>query len=117
MAERFDQLAERVHANAKAKGFWDHRERVVRDPVLGDVEGRVTNPSIIPEKLALVHSEVSEALEALRDDDMVHFEEELADVLIRVLDIAAFCGLSMDAAVEAKVELNSARPRLHGRSW
>jgi len=45
--EAWDDVAKEVHANAKAKGFWD-RER-------NDGEA-----------LALIHSEVSEALEALR---------------------------------------------------
>jgi len=49
----------------------------------------------VPEMLALIHSEVSEALEGFRknlqDDKLTHrpmFEVELADVLIRLLDLA-----------------------------
>jgi len=42
----------------------------------------------IPAILALIHSEVSEALEAFRHNDKTNFAEELADILIRVLDCA-----------------------------
>lgn len=64
--------------------------------------------------LALIHSEVSEALEALRKNDRANFEEELADTLIRVLDCAAGLGIDMDATVQAKLEKNRQRGFRHG---
>lgn len=106
-----NQLGERVHANARAKGFYDHAT------IEADPDVAVANPSIAAEKLALIHSEVSETLEALRDNDREHEAEELADVLIRVVDYAAFRNLDLDAAVAAKIAVNAERPRLHGRSW
>lgn len=112
-----DSLAHAIHETAKEKGFWDHEKTVVRDPVLGDVEAVVANPSIDAEKIALMHSELSEALEAHRDGDMPHVEEELADTIIRILDFAHARGMSMDNAVRVKMDENSGRPRLHGRSW
>ena len=48
-------------------------------------------------KLMLVATEVSEAAETVRNNDVVNFEEELADIIIRVLDLSATCGLSMIA--------------------
>jgi NTP pyrophosphatase (non-canonical NTP hydrolase) len=112
-----NELGRRVHANARAKGFYDHEHLVVRDPILGDVEGRPLNPSLAAEKLALIHSEVSEILETLRDSDFEHEGEEVADVLIRVLDYAAWRGIDLDAQVARKIEINAGRDRLHGRSW
>lgn len=64
--------------------------------------------------LALIHSEVSEALEGLRHHDRANFEEELADILIRVLDASAGLGVDMDAVVQAKMEKNRARGIRHG---
>lgn len=64
--------------------------------------------------MALIHSEVSEALEAIRENDPQNFEEELADVLIRVLDCAGGLGIDMDAAVRAKLERNKTRGYRHG---
>ena len=102
-----DALAADIHATALNKGFWDHN-------VVGDLIS-VPNPSIDAEKIALMHSELSEALEALRDDDWPLLEEELADTIIRILDFAHARGLSMDTAVKAKMAKNADRPRLHGR--
>lgn len=68
----------------------------------------------IPGVLALIHSEVSEALEAFRKGDQANFGEELADVLIRVLDCASGLGLDLDTEVAQKIEANRQRAFKHG---
>ncbi len=68
----------------------------------------------IPGVLALIHSEVSEALEAFRKGDQENFAEELADVIIRVLDCSAGLGVNMDAQIIAKLEKNRQRGFKHG---
>ena len=68
----------------------------------------------VPAVLALVHSEVSEALEAFRKDDRENFREELADVIIRVLDCATGLGLDMGEAVRLKMAANRKRSYRHG---
>ena len=64
--------------------------------------------------MALVHSEVSEATEAIRKHDRANFDEELADVLIRVVSIAYGLGTDLDAAVAAKLAKNRNRGLHHG---
>ena len=39
---------------------------------------------------------------------------ELADVIIRVLDMACDLGIDIEAAVEAKMAYNATRPHMHG---
>lgn len=108
-----DDLAQECHDISRAHGFWDHAI-VERDPA----EMReVKNPSINAEKICLMHSELSETLEALRDGDRDQEEEELADVVIRVLDYAHARGFSMGRAVNAKMAKNRDRPHLHGRTF
>ena len=68
----------------------------------------------IPGVLALIHSEVSEALEGFRAGDKANFEEELADVVIRVLDCATGLGLDLDKAVADKLMKNRERAFRHG---
>lgn len=69
----------------------------------------------IPTSLALVHSEVSEALEEFRKQHRLeHFGEELVDVLIRTLELGAGLGIDLDAAMKAKLAKNRTRAHRHG---
>ena len=68
----------------------------------------------IPAKLALVHSEISEATEAFRHQDLENFSEELADAVIRIIDLAYGLEINLDSAIRAKIEKNRARAYRHG---
>jgi NTP pyrophosphatase (non-canonical NTP hydrolase) len=69
-----------------------------------------------------MHSELSEALEALRhdnppDDKIPNFsglEAELADVIIRIMDFSAHYNLAIAEAILAKIEFNKTREFKHG---
>ena len=68
----------------------------------------------VPAVLALIHSEVSEALEAFRANDMQGFGKEMADTLMRVLDVVPpFCE-DFDDAVHSKMATNRERGWRHG---
>jgi NTP pyrophosphatase (non-canonical NTP hydrolase) len=76
------------------------------------------------EKIALMHSELSEALEADRKDQQAEHifgfsgvEEELADVVIRILDFANYNGLRLGEAIIAKMHVNLNRERMHGKKY
>lgn len=70
----------------------------------------------IGEKLALIHSEVSEAMEGARkdlmDDHLPHRkmeEVELADAVIRIFDLSGRRGWDLGGAIEEKLEYNKNR--------
>ncbi|RMF54282.1 MAG: hypothetical protein D6746_14560 [Bacteroidetes bacterium] len=102
-------MAYRAHDTARKKGWWP--------------EG--TNPI---EKLALIVTEVSEAIEQARITDtrdyykikfgpegqMFGIAEELADIIIRTLDFCAAYGIDIDKAVQRKMAYNESRPWRHG---
>ena len=73
--------------------------------------------SNIPEKIALIHSEASEALEAHRSDNRAEFSEELADIVIRVMDLAGGLHISLEEEIEKKMSKNLSRPWLHGKRY
>lgn len=102
-----NNLAEQVTKLAFEKGFWP------ADANLGS-------------KIALIHAEVSEALEALRDDPkkpdkycptFSNFEIELADAVIRIMDLAAHEKLNLGGAIIAKIAFNKTRPVKHGKKF
>ena len=76
------------------------------------------------EKIALIHSELSEALEAHRknlpSDHIVGFPgvaEELADALIRIFDLAGKLQIPLGEALMAKLQYNLSRPYKHGKAY
>lgn len=96
--------SEQIHA-AQVKAGW------YRNPTTG----RKLDRNIM-EMLCLIHSEVSEAAEGYRknlpDDKLPHrsmLEVELADVLIRIFDLAGYQGLDLGGAVVEKLLYNLTR--------
>ena len=65
--------------------------------------------------IALMHSELSEALEADRRlEGIDRVSEELADVLIRIFDWCGLMGIDLDKVVREKMEKNKGREYKHG---
>jgi NTP pyrophosphatase (non-canonical NTP hydrolase) len=65
----------------------------------------------------LIVSELGEALEGLRHDDIDNFKEELADVAIRLGDMCGGLNIDLEDEILKKMEKNRNRPRLHGKKF
>lgn len=65
-------------------------------------------------KLMLVVSELGEATEAVRQRDYANFQEEIADTLIRLLDICGTMGIDIEKVIKDKMVVNKGRPIRHG---
>lgn len=101
-------LQQAIYAGNVAAGWWTNLATGKPKP-RGDVD-------LILSKLALVHSEVSEALEGVRkdlmDDKLPHrkmFEVELADAVIRILDLAEHEQVDVFGAIQEKLAYNAVR--------
>jgi NTP pyrophosphatase (non-canonical NTP hydrolase) len=74
----------------------------------------------------LIHAELSEALEEMREEvpamsgkipAFSTIEEEMADTVIRILDLAGTKGLRLGQAILAKMAYNVTRPYKHGKKF
>lgn len=120
------ETAQQIHQNAREKGFWDKERN-------------------FGELLMLVTSELAEALEADRKDrradvkgfnevmekvkgtdfeaDAFRFfikdtvEDEIADAVIRLFDLAKGRGMDLEWHIRMKIEFNKTRERLHGKKY
>lgn len=100
-----NDLCHRAYQTALSKGFW-HMAYAL------STEDERTK---LLAKMALVTSEIGEAVEALRTERYGNIEEELADICIRVFDIAGYLRLSLHQAILAKMDSNEGRPPMHGK--
>jgi len=104
--ESWNQIATDIHETAKEKGWWDKERN----------DGEI---------IALLHSELSEMLEALRhgnpmDEKVLGFsgaEVEAADLFIRLADYGAARGYRIAEAVVAKMAYNRTREYKHGKEF
>ena len=72
-------------------------------------------PSDIDTMLLRIHSEVSEAGEAARDENNEELAEEMADIFIRLANACEVMGIDLEAEVMKKHDRNLSRDKLHGR--
>lgn len=118
-----------VYQANKAKGFWKYREetpQLIRNffpEEIAEEFAIAVEKAYNAQAIALMHSELSEALEAdrkdLMDDKLTHrkgLEVELADAVIRIMDFSQGKDLDVDGAVLEKLNYNKTRPYLHGEN-
>lgn len=85
-------------------------------------KGFYETPATFGDKIALMHSELSEALEGYRHGNPASehiptfsaIEEEMADVVIRIMDTGAERGDRLGQAIVAKMAYNTTRSHRHG---
>lgn len=109
------KFQEECYAHAQRNGFWD-------EPLAGEQEWM-----FLGNKAALIMCEGAELVEAMRSPDPLgpcdklptlnKIEEELADIVIRSLDLAERLGLSVAEAMQKKYEYNLTRPYRHNRAF
>ena len=121
-----NKLCEQAHRNAVAHGFYDD-----------DIDEHL----LFTRNIALIHSELSEALEADRnghradweaydkydgrttvEDNFVRHikdsvEDKLADAVIRIFDYCGHAGIDLERHIRVKMAYNALRPAKHNKKY
>ena len=100
----FEKLVKEITQNAHQHGHYIIWEEKLPDQSM--------NPA---EAIALIHSELSEALEYYRDNNKEKFAIEIIDVIIRCLHLCGDLNIDVDLFLKHKMGINKNRPYKHGR--
>lgn len=118
-----NKLSKEIHDNAVAKGFYEEKKEVgtllmlavseLSEALEADRKGRKTPDNVVfllgyPDKMFedLFERQVKDT-----------FEDEMADTIIRVLDMCGHLGIDIESHVEAKMRYNSTREAKHGKRY
>ena len=107
----FDEVSQHLHEVAVEKGFWD----VIKDAPQEQVDIFMTK------QLMMIVSEATEVMEAIRKSHGPEaVADEVADILIRTLDLYAglkeleYVNTPLQVALNNKTSINKSRPQKHG---
>jgi NTP pyrophosphatase (non-canonical NTP hydrolase) len=120
------ELQNKIHKNAKEKGFWDMEHNFGNDLMLivgelGECSEAHRNGEFanLKEFENIINSDESVLSynEAFRKYVKDTVEDELADALIRILDCAKGWGINLEKHVHYKMKFNESREKLHGKKY
>lgn len=123
--QKLNEFCKINNENVRAKGFWDDMHNAIKHLKESGVDEALvsaTKNAFISQKLDLIHSELGEATEAMRKQNYGlerkdTFEDEIADVMIRLCDLCGELDIDIEKQIEWKFNHNKTRENKHGKSF
>ena len=124
-----NESAQAIYENNKAKGFWDKERNVGEMLMLVTSELGEAMEAHRKSRFADLEAYEKDYAKARELGDPLAFEncfkkhikdsvqDEIADAVIRLLDMSAGLGIDLERHIRAKVRYNEMRPRLHGKGY
>ena len=107
-------LSKEIHAANVKKGFYEEEKNI------GEMleAHRKDNWSSVISSYSYLFEKGDDAFNSLFESLIKDtFEDELADTVIRCLDLAGYLDIDIEAHVKAKLRYNSLRPYKHGKKY
>ena len=133
-----NQLRDEIHENAKNKGFWDspretgtllmlcvselaealEADRKGQYAKIDDAEFIIDGRTIREDlDLSIKENDMTKFEDIFRTQVKDTFEDELADDMIRILDICGARSIDIEKHIELKMKYNATRERMHGKKY
>ena len=130
-----NELAKEINTGVRGKGFWDSMHQSIEhlDDRVNEYDQlpksivKATKDAFISQKIGLIMSECGEALEAMRKPEYEangygigvkdSFADEIADTIIRLLDLCGELNINIDAQIQWKMDYNNGRSEKHGKEF
>jgi len=113
------EMSQKAFKNAYDKGFHETEEKVLSKMIASNdftqEECQAVINAFIGTGLMLIVSEAAEALEALRKGNNENFDEEIADIAIRIGDFSENYGVDLENEIIDKMATNELRPSKHNK--
>ena len=122
-----NKLAQQIFEANKKKGFWD-KERNVGEMLMLvtselaeglEADRKGSHTIISPESLKFLIDTPDNSYFQLEFKNNIKdtFEDEIADAIIRLLDMSGGLGIDVESHITAKLRYNSLRPHKHGKAY
>lgn len=122
---KLNEFCNVVNQDVTERGFWNDMSESVSVLLNAGVSNELSNAvnkAFISQKIALIISECSEALEAIRKDSYGleqkdTFEDEIADTIIRLCDLCGALDIDIEKQISWKMRYNKNREHKHGKKF
>lgn len=118
-----NKLRDEIHGHAISKGFWD-KERETGTLLMLCVselaEAMEADRNGLYADLELIEKDKEEFIDfkwSFENSIKDTFEDELADTIIRILDLCGAKGIDIEKHIELKMKYNATRERMHGKKY
>ena len=118
-----NKLRDEIHENAKNKGFWDNQREtgtLLMLCVSELAEAMEADRNGLYADLELIEKDKEEFIDfkwSFENSIKDTFEDELADTIIRILDLCGAHGIDIEKHIELKMKYNATREKMHGKKY
>lgn len=122
------ELGYKIHSNAKSKGFWNKERNTgemlmlivseISEALEADRKGRSADWTYDDPPIINAHNYDDEGFNELFEREVKDtFEDELADAVIRIIDLSYSRGIDLEWHIEQKMRYNALRSHMHGKKY